>query len=66
MKKLCDNPGIALTRRVLLGTMWDKEEKFVDEHTLTMFVSRLRSKISDEEHSYIRTVYGTGYQWMGK
>lgn len=66
LKKFCDNPGIVLTRRVLLETMWDKEEKFIDEHTLTMFVSRLRSKISDEEHSYIRTVYGTGYQWMGK
>ena len=66
LKKFCDNPGIVLTRRVLLETMWDKEENFVDEHTLTMFVSRLRSKISDEEHSYIRTVYGTGYQWMGK
>ena len=66
LKKFCDNPGIVLTRRVLLETMWDKEEKFVDEHTLIMFVSRIRSKISDEEHSYIRTVYGTGYQWMGK
>lgn len=66
LKKFCDNPGIVLTRRVLLETMWDKEENFVDEHTLTMFVSRLRSKISDEEYSYIRTVYGTGYQWMGK
>lgn len=63
LKKFCENPGIVLTRQVLLEEMWDKDGNFVDEHTLTIFISRLRTKISDEEHSYIRTIYGTGYMW---
>lgn len=61
----CQNPGIVLTRQVLLETLWDKEENYVDEHTLTIFVSRLRGKISDEKFTYIKTVYGTGYRWIG-
>ena len=64
--KFCQNPGIVLTRKVLLEELWDKEENYVDEHTLTIFVSRLRSKISDETYSYIKTVYGTGYRWIGE
>lgn len=65
LAKFCQNPGIVLTRQVLLQELWDKEENFVDEHTLTIFVSRLRGKISDEEFTYIKTVYGTGYRWIG-
>lgn len=66
LKKFCDNPGIVLTRAILLETLWDKDENYVDEHTLTIFISRLRSKIADGEHTYIRTIYGTGYQWTGE
>lgn len=66
LKKFCDNPGIVLTRAVLLEALWDKEENYVDEHTLTIFISRLRSKIADRDHTYIRTIYGTGYQWTGE
>lgn len=64
--KFCQNPGIVLTRNVLLDELWDQDGNFVDEHTLTIFVSRLRTKISDEEFSYIKTVYGTGYRWIGE
>lgn len=66
LRKFCENPGIVLTRQVLLEELWDKDENFVDEHTLTIFMSRLRNKISDKEHSYIKTIYGTGYQWVGE
>ena len=66
LKKFCDNPGILLTRAVLLEALWDKKENYVDEHTLTIFISRLRSKIADREYTYIRTIYGTGYQWTGE
>ncbi len=62
----CENPGIVLTREVLLEALWDKDGNFVDEHNLTVFVSRLRTKISDEKYSYIKTVYGTGYRWIGE
>ena len=55
-----------LTRGQLLEKLWDIDEKFVDEHTLTTSISRIRGKIeSDGGAPYIKTVYGMGYQWTG-
>ena len=65
LEKFLRNPGIVLTRQVLIDELWDNDGNFVDEHTLTIFVSRLRSKIADNEFTYIKTVYGTGYRWTG-
>ncbi len=62
----CKNPGQILTRQVLLEKLWDIEGNFVDEHTLTINISRLRKKIEDNSGTYIKTVYGMGYQWMKK
>lgn len=59
------NPGMALTRNLLLEKLWNSEGNFVDEHTLTINISRLRAKISDEHYKYIKTIYGMGYQWIG-
>lgn len=66
LHKFCKNPGNVLTRQMLLEDLWDKNENYVDEHTLTINVSRLRSKIADETYSYIKTIYGIGYQWIGE
>lgn len=66
LQRFCTNPGQVLTRQVLLEKLWDVEGNFVDEHTLTINVSRLRSKISDAEYSYIKTIYGVGYKWTGE
>ena len=41
------NPNIVLTRRVLLEKLWDAEGNFVDEHALTVAVSRVRGKIEN-------------------
>ena len=60
------NPRQVLTRGQLLEKLWDIDERFVDEHTLTTSISRIRSKIeSDGGAPYIKTVYGMGYQWTG-
>jgi DNA-binding response OmpR family regulator len=60
------NPKQVLTRQQLLEKLWDVDEKFVDEHTLTTAISRIRSKIeSDGGVPYIKTVYGMGYLWTG-
>lgn len=60
------NPKQVLTRGLLLEKLWDIDEKFVDEHTLTTTISRIRSKIeSDGGAPYIKTVYGMGYLWTG-
>ena len=59
------NPKQVLTRGQLLEKLWDVDENYVDEHTLTTTVSRIRSKIEADGGRYIKTIYGMGYQWIG-
>ena len=61
----CKNPRQVLTRQRLLERLWDVDEKVVDEHTLTTSISRIRGKIEAEGDTYIKTIYGIGYQWTG-
>ena len=61
----CKNPRQVLTRQRLLERLWGVDEKFVDEHTLTTSISRVRGKIEAEGDTYIKTIYGIGYQWTG-
>ena len=62
----CKNPKQVLTRQQLLEKLWDIDGRFVDEHTLTTTISRIRNKIeADGGAPYIKTVYGMGYQWTG-
>ncbi len=60
---LTSNKGILLTRQKLLENLWDSQENYVDEHTLTAAISRIRGKIERGGHKYIRTVYGMGYMF---
>ncbi len=64
LKIFCKNPKQVLTRELLLDRLWDQEGNFVDEHTLTINISRLRKKIENNSDTYIKTVYGMGYQWI--
>lgn len=59
------NPKQVLTRGHLLEKLWDVDENYVDEHTLTATISRIRGKIEAEGGTYLKTVYDMGYQWMG-
>lgn len=65
LKILVKNPKIVLTRQMLLEKIWDVDENFVDEHTLTTVISRIRNKIEVGGSQYIKTVYGMGYIWIG-
>ncbi|MCI8392095.1 MAG: response regulator transcription factor [Roseburia sp.] len=65
LKLLTENAGTILTRQTLLERLWDVSEHFVDDHALTVTINRLRAKIEDDTHTYIRTVRGMGYVWMG-
>ncbi len=56
------NKSMVLTRQILLEKLWDSKENFVDEHTLTLNISRLRSKLDKENDKYIETIYGVGYK----
>ena len=46
-----------------MENLWDSQENYVDEHTLTAAISRIRGKIERGGHKYIRTVYGMGYMF---
>jgi len=65
LKVFVKNPQIVLTRQVLLEKLWDADENFVDEHALTVMISRIRGKIEANGLQYIKTVYGMGYMWIG-
>ena len=65
LKVLVRNPQIVLTRQVLLEKLWDTDANFVDEHALTVAISRIRGKIEVDGLQYIKTVYGMGYIWIG-
>ena len=61
----CKNRQQILTKELLLENIWDSKGNFVNEHTLSLNISRLRNKISDGKFGYIKTIYGLGYQWVG-
>lgn len=65
LKIFTGNPGLLLTRQVLLEKLYDVDADFVDEHALTVNINRLRGKIETKDRKYIRTVYGMGYIWAG-
>ena len=65
LKVLTKNPKVVLTRQVLMEKLWDIDGNFVDEHALTSAISRVRNKIENPDHTYIKTVYGMGYMWIG-
>ena len=66
LRLLTAHAGNLVTRQLLLEKLWDCDGNYVDDHTLTVTMNRLRSKIEDADHSYIRTVRGMGYIWTGE
>ena len=65
LRLLTANAGNIVTRQTLLEKLWDCDENYIDDHTLTVTMNRLRAKIEDDAHSYIQTVRGMGYIWKG-
>lgn len=65
LQLLTANAGAVMTRRLLLEKLWDSGGNFIDDHTLTVTMNRLRAKIEDAGHTYIQTVRGMGYVWTG-
>ena len=65
LKTLTAHAGQILTRQQLLDRLWDSDGNFIDDHTLTVTMNRLRAKIEDDAHPYIKTVRGMGYIWTG-
>ena len=67
-KLLCmfmENSDIVLSADRILGKLWDCDENYVDNNTLTVYIRRLRTKIEDNpsKPEMIVTVRGMGYKW---
>ena len=58
------NPGRVFTRESILANIWDTEEEYVNDNTLTVYIKRIREKIEDDmtNPKIILTVRGLGYQ----
>lgn len=65
LRLLIANADRVMTKGLLLEKIWDQGGSFVDEHTVAVNINRLRKKIETPVRSYIKTLYGMGYQWKG-
>jgi len=59
------NVGKVLPKEQISAALWDKNEEYVDDNTLSVNISRLRSKIEDnpKKPTRIKTIHGIGYAW---
>ena len=70
-KLLClfmENPNIVLSPGQILSRLWDCDENYIDNSTLTVYIRRLRKKIEDDPANpqNIVTVRRMGYKWNTK
>lgn len=58
------NPGKVFTRDSILANIWDTDEEYVNDNTLTVYIKRIREKIEDDPANprIILTVRGIGYK----
>ena len=67
-KLLClfmENPDKILSPEQILNWLWDCDENYVDNNSLTVYIRRLRTKIEDDPGNPKRivTVRRMGYKW---
>ena len=61
--KLLSYPRTLFTKRQLIDDIWDLDSE-VDEHTVEVYISRLRDKFRGNPDFELRTIRGFGY--MGR
>ncbi|MDE6905753.1 MAG: response regulator transcription factor [Lachnospiraceae bacterium] len=62
---LVENKNHVLSKEQILNQLWDREGKYVDDNTVSVNISRLRTKIEKDASSpkFIKTIHGIGYIW---
>ena len=60
---LMENAGRIVTKEQILEHVWDMDGQFVEENTVTVNISRLKSKL---QTNAIGNVRGLGYLWTEK
>jgi DNA-binding response OmpR family regulator len=65
LRLLMENPDIVLSAEQILSKLWDCDENYIDNNTLTVYIRRLRTKIEDDpgDPQKIVTVRRMGYKW---
>ena len=61
--KLLSYPRTLFTKRQLIDDIWDLDSE-VDEHTVEVYISRLRDKFRGNPDFELRTIRGFGYMGM--
>jgi DNA-binding response OmpR family regulator len=57
---LFQNKGIVLTREQILSNIWDVNDNYVNDNTLTVYIKRIREKLNND--NIIKTIRGIGYK----
>ena len=60
-----ENPDRILSPEQILSRLWDLNDSYIDNNSLTVYIRRLRTKIEDDpgQPKRIVTVRGMGYKW---
>lgn len=68
LKLFMENPGQVLSKTQILESAFDVYDRYIDDNTLAVNISRLREKIGDssQEQRYIKNIRGLGYIWNEK
>lgn len=58
------NPNTVFSREKILSDIWDVNEAYVNDNTLTVYIKRIREKIEDDPLNpiIIKTIRGIGYK----
>lgn len=61
---LATNPNVVFSRDKILANIWDVNEEYVNDNTLTVYIKRIREKIEDDINNpkIVITVRGLGYK----
>ena len=64
LQMLFENRGRIISRTRILEYIWDENENFVNDNTLTVYIKRIREKIEKDPNNaeIIKTVRGIGYK----
>ena len=62
---LMENPNIILSKDQILEKLWDINDNYIDNNSVTVYIRRLRVKIEDNpsQPKMIKTIRGLGYKW---
>ena len=59
---LVSHPSQVFTKEQLLDRVWGYAD-YVDVNTITVYIGRIREKMTAAGACYIKTVWGAGYKW---